>query len=350
MEQIGPPRRCLAMATPTQKLRSIQPGRGRMATSPLGIPLSGWKDIAYRLFVGFGQNRILLTSAGVNYFLLMALVPSLSLFVSLYGLLNDPAGVLEQLDLLEGLVPPGGLDIIRDQLLRLTSQDAGALGLTLFLSLGVAFWSASAGVKALFEAMNVVYGESEKRNFFQVTALALVFILGGLVMVVLMLAVVVVLPVVLRLFSLSRHDWLVQLGAYGVMLACLLAALAAIYRWGPSRQEARWRWISVGSCAAALSIVVMSAGFSWYAANFSNYNATYGSLGALIGLLTWMWLSVTIVILGGALNSEIEHQTTVDSTTGDPAPMGDRGAYVADTVGGRWPASNHEAGRSASDT
>lgn len=338
------------MATPTQPLRSTQSGRGRNASAPWSIPLSGWKDIAYRLFVGFGENRILLTSAGVNYFLLMALVPSLSLFVSLYGLLNDPASVVEQLALLQGFVPPGGLDIIRDQLVRLTSQDSSTLGVTLFFSLAVALWGASAGVKALFEAMNVVYGEAEKRNFFQVNLLAFIFILGGLLMLTVMLAVVVVLPVVLRLFSLSSHDWLVQLGAYAVMLACLLAALSAIYRWGPSRQEARWRWISFGSCAAALAIVVMSAGFSWYAANFSNYNATYGSLGALIGLLTWMWLSVTIVILGGALNSEIEHQTSVDSTTGDPAPLGERGAHVADTVGGRWPASHGKSPHAAPET
>lgn len=329
------------MSTPTQEVQYIEPGRGRHATAPWAIPFRGWKDILYRLFIGFSRNRILLTSAGVNYFLLMALVPSLSLFVSLYGLLNDPAGVVEQLNLLEGFVPAGGLDIIRDQLVRLTSQDASTLGFTLFISLGIALWGASAGVKALFEAMNVVYGEEEKRNFFAVNLLALIFILGGLVLLILMLAVVVVLPVVLRLFSLSRHDWLVQVGAYGVMLACLLAALSAIYRWGPSRQEARWRWISVGSAAAALAIVVMSTGFSWYAANVSNYNATYGSLGALIGFLTWMWLSVTIVILGGALNSEIEHQTMMDSTTGDPAPLGERGAYVADTIGGRWPASEH---------
>jgi membrane protein len=143
----------------------------------------------------------------------------------------------------------------------------------------------------------------------------------------------------------------VRVGSYGVMMLSLIIALSAIYRWGPSRAEARWRWITPGSLFATFGIVAMSAGFSWYAANFSNYNATYGSLGALIGLLSWIWLSVTIVILGAALNSEIEHQTTVDSTTGAPRPMGARGAYVADTVGGRWPAKGGEAakGRPASE-
>jgi membrane protein len=339
------------MPTPVQNLRAIQKNRGRTARAPHDIPVRGWKDVAYRLFVGFGQNRILLTAAGVTYFLLLALVPSLSLFVSGYGLLTNPAGVVDQLNLLNGLVPPGGLEIIRDQLIRLTSQDERSLGITALISLGMALWGASAGIKALFEAMNVVYGETEKRNFLVINALALVFILGGLVMLALMLTVVLVLPVMLSLFTLGRYDWAVQLGGYGVMLVCLSLALAAIYRWGPSRADARWRWITPGSLLATLGIMIMSAAFSWYAANVSNYSATYGSLGALIGLLTWMWLSVTIVILGAALNSEIEHQTTIDSTTGAPRPLGQRGAYVADTVGGRWPAQGGDAaqGRPSSE-
>lgn len=288
---------------------------------------------------------MLLTAAGVAYFLLFALVPSLSLFVSLYGLANDPAGVVDQLILLEGIVPAGGLDIIGEQLMRLTSQDSGELGLALVISLVAALWGASAGIKALFDAMNVVYGEQEKRNIFHIHLLALAFIFGGLVMLVLMLAVMLVVPALLQILALGRYEWMVRAGAYLLMLLSLLVALSAIYRWGPSRAKAKWRWITPGSLFGTVGIMLMSAGYSWYAANFSNFNATYGSLGALIGFLTWIWLSVTIVILGGALNSEIEHQTTVDSTTGEPRPMGTRGAYVADTVGGRWPAKGGEAAK-----
>ncbi|MGV8855127.1 MAG: YihY/virulence factor BrkB family protein [Devosia sp.] len=326
------------MTEDVQHQRAQQTNRGREASAPLAIPWRGWKDIVYRLFVGFNENRIPLTAAGVTYFLLLALAPSLSLFVSLYGLLNDASGVVEQVNLLNGLVPQGGLDIIRDQLVRLTSQDNRSLGITLLISLGVALWGAGAGIKALFEAMNVVYGEQEKRNFFAVNLLALIFILGGLVLTIVMVSVVLVLPIILSLLYLSSFQWLVQLGAYAVMLVFLLLAVSAIYRWGPSRQEASWRWITPGSAFATLGIVATSALFSWYAANFSNYSATYGSLGALVGMLTWMWLSVTIVILGGALNSEIEHQTAEDSTTGAAKPIGERGAFVADTVGERWPA------------
>jgi len=331
------------MPTRIEELRQKQRDRGRRATTPLAIPWRGWKDIGYRLFVGFNQNRILLTAAGVTYFLLFALVPSLSLFVSSYGLLNDPVGVVDQLSLLEGVVPSGGLDIIREQLVRLTSQDTGSLSLAFIISLAVALWGASAGVKALFDAMNVVYGEQEKRSFLRVNLLALGFVFGALVMLVLMLTIVLVVPVLLQYLALGSFEWLVRLGAYVIMLVTLTVALSAIYRWGPSRALARWRWVTPGCLFGTLGIMLMSAGFSWYAANFSNYNATYGSLGALIGFLTWIWLSVTIVILGGALNSELEHQTTVDSTTGEPVPMGQRGAYVADTVGDRWPASGGDS-------
>lgn len=333
------------MPTRTQELRAKQHDRGRRATAPIAIPWRGWKDIAYRLFIGFTENRVLLTAAGVAYFLLFALVPSLSLFVSLYGLLNDPVGVVDQLSLLDGLVPSSGLDIIREQLVRLTSQDSGELGLALVISLVAALWGASAGIKALFDAMNVVYGEQEKRNIFHIHLLALAFIFGGLVMLVLMLAVMIGVPALLQVLALGGYEWLVRAGAYVLMLVSLLVALSSIYRWGPSRAVAKWRWVTPGSLFATVGIMLMSAGYSWYAANFARFSATYGSLGAVIGFLTWIWLSVTIVILGGSLNSESEHQTTADSTTGEPRPMGTRGAYVADTVGGRWPAKGGDAAK-----
>lgn len=325
-----------------------RPDRGRRAETPSAIPWRGWRDVAYRLFVGFNENRTLLTAAGVTFFMLFALVPSLSLFVSSYGLLNDPASVIEQLNLLEGVVPADGLEIIREQLVRLTSQTNSSLGFALLISLALALWGAGAGIKAFFEAMNIVYGEREKRSFIRINLLALAFVFGALLMLVVMLGAVLVMPILLHYLALGQFEWLVRVGTYGIMLASLVFALSAIYRWGPSRTEARWRWITPGSLFATFGIMVMSAGFSWYAANFSNYNATYGSLGALIGLLTWIWFSVTIAILGGALNSELEHQTAVDSTTGTPQPIGDRGAYVADTLGKRWPEGPGESAPSPS--
>lgn len=330
--------------------RTEQKGRGRSASSPLAIPLRGWLDIAYRIYRSFNENHLLLTSAGVTFFMLFALVPSLSLFVTLYGMFNNPETVLDQLNLLNGVVPPGGLQILQDQLNRLATQSDHTLGITLVVSLLVAIWGAGAGIRALFQAMNVVYGETEKRNFLLINLLALAFIFGGLIIMSVMLTTVLIIPVVLAFLPfIGAWGWLVRIGAYAIMLLALFLALGVLYRFGPSRRDAKWHWISPGSIFGVLGITIVSVVFSWYAANFANYNATYGSLGALIGMLTWMWISLTIVILGGAVNSEIEHQTSADSTIGPDQPIGDRGAYVADSVGDRWPARQEREQEQASE-
>ena len=280
-----------------------------------------------------------LISAGVTYYLLLALAPSLAVFVSLYGLFNDRGTVLKHVELLSGVLPPGGLDIITDQLTRLTSTPNSTLSLTLVFSLAVALWSASAGVSALFDAMNIAYDEAEKRNFFVRTATTLAFTFGALVAATIFLATVVVMPLMFDALSLGKgFEWLIRIASYLLMLSVTLVGVAALYRWGPSRREAKWRWVSPGAILAVVCIALVSVLFSWYASTFGNYNGTYGSLGALVGLLTWVWLSVIILITGAELNSEAEHQTARDSTIGQPRKLGSRGAYMADhvaTVGSR---------------
>ncbi|MDB5562769.1 MAG: hypothetical protein JWN11_2187 [Hyphomicrobiales bacterium] len=308
-------------------------GRGRQAESPQQIPARGWKDIAWRVFRSINEDRVLLIAAGVTYYLLLALVPSLSAFVSLYGLFSDPGTVNAHVNLLSGIVPPGGLQIIQDQLTRLTSTGKTTLGLTFFVSLVIALWSASSGMQALFDAMNIAYEEQEKRNFLVRTALALLFTLGAAVTAVIFLAVLVVVPVLLSVLHIGQGlDWLIRIVSYALMLVVLLLAIGVLYRWGPSREQAKWRWITPGAVLAVVGIGLVSLLFSWYASTFSDYNATYGSLGAVIGLMTWIWLSVTVLIIGGELNAELEHQTARDSTTGSEQPMGRRGAYMADHV------------------
>ncbi len=320
------------MATSKQLAR--QRGRGRQAENPAAIPLRGWQDIFWRVFHGISQDRILLAAAGTTYYLLLALVPTLTAFVAIYGLFNDRSTVIQQVELLAGLVPSGGLDIIRDQLTRLTTQSDGTLSVTLLLSLVIAFWSASSGIKALFEAMNVAYHEAEKRNFIKLNVTALVFSLGGAVAAMLVVGVAIGVPAALAILPGGKNfDWTVRIVSYLVMIGVLAAGIAALYRWGPSREQAKWRWITPGAGLAVAALGLTSVLFSWYVGNFSDYNAAYGSLGALIGMLTWIWISVTIIIVGAELNSEIEHQTARDSTTGKPQAMGDRGAYMADTVG-----------------
>lgn len=307
--------------------------RGAGAYSPHQIPPRGWKDVSKRLIQSTMEDRVMLISAGVTYYTLLALVPSLAVFVSIYGLFNDRATVNQHIGLLSGIMPAGGVGIIKDQLDRLTATGTGALSLTLILSLLVALWSASAGIKSLFEAMNIAYREREKRNFFVLNVMALGFTLASVVAAFVFVTVVVVIPIVLNALYLGKgFEWLISVSSYALMAILLLSGISTLYRWGPSREQARWRWISPGAVFSVLAIGAVSVLFSWYAANFSNYNATYGSLGALVGLLTWIWISITLLIMGAELNSELEYQTARDSTTGPPEPMGERGAYMADHV------------------
>jgi membrane protein len=308
-------------------------GRGRSADSPEQIPARGWMDIAWRLVKAISEDRVMLIAAGVTYYLLLALVPALTAFVALYGLFNDPSTVNEHVNLLSGIVPPGGLQIIRDQLVRLTATGPTTLGITFFVSLVIAIWSASSAMQALFDAMNIAYEEEEKRNFLLRTGLALLFTLGAAVAAVVLLGAVVVVPLVLKFFNLGTGlDWAIRVISYALMLVVMLLGVGVLYRWGPSREQAKWRWITPGAVLAVVGIGVVSLAFSWYATSFSDYNATYGSLGAVIGLMTWIWLSVTVLIIGGELNAELEHQTARDSTTGEEKPLGGRGAYMADHV------------------
>ncbi|MDB5623171.1 MAG: YihY/virulence factor BrkB family protein [Devosia sp.] len=322
----------------TSSLYAGQRGRGRDADAPTEIPAAGWKDILYRLFRSINNDRILLTSAGVTFYLLLALVPTLTSVVAIYGLFNNRVDVANQVDLLVGLVPPGGLEIIREQLMRLTSESERTLSVTLFISIAIALWSASAGVKAMFEAMNIAYHEQERRSFFKLNGVALLFTLGGAVAAMMVVATVVILPAIIALLpSTGGFEWVVRVASYVVMLLVVSVSIAGLYRWGPSREEAKWRWITPGAAFAVLLLGAASIAFSWYVTNFSDYNASYGSLGALIALLTWLWISVTLVILGAELNSEVEHQTARDSTTGPEMPLGQRGAHMADHVGRVWP-------------
>jgi membrane protein len=235
---------------------------------------------------------------------------------------------------LAGTIPQDAINIISGQLHHLASQDQKTLGLAFFGSLLVSLWSANAAVKALFDALNVVYGEKEKRNFFRLTVLSLSFTAAMILFMVLALIGIVVIPALLDLLHLgAMGEFLLNILRWPAMLAVVVLGLAVMYRYGPSRRNARWRWISWGSVGAALLWLVVSMLFSWYASNFGNYNKTYGSLGAVIAFMMWTWLSAVIVLMGGELNAEIEHQTAKDSTTGPPKPLGARGARMADTVG-----------------
>ena len=308
--------------------------RGREATTPTDIPAKGWKDILWRTYEEINKDRILAVAAGVTFYALLALFPAIAALVSTYGLFADPQTIQDHLTSLSGVLPGGALEIVGEQVKRISSQGGGALGFAFFFGLAVSLWSANAGMKAIFDALNVAYGEEEKRSFIQLNLRSLAFTLGVITFIVVALGAIVVVPIVLNLVGLGgAAEWLISLARWPVLLACIMLLLAALYRYGPSRKTAQWRWISAGSIVAAVVWVVASMLFSWYVASFGNYNETYGSLGAVIGLLTWMWLSTIIVLVGAELNAEIEHQTVQDTTEHRGKPLGARGARMADSVG-----------------
>jgi len=313
---------------------SDQDNRGRSADAPTEIPAKGWKDIALRIYQGITEDRILAIAAGVTFYLLLALFPAVAGLIALYGLYADAATIREHLNLISGVIPEGGISIIRDQVERLTAQPAGRLGLATFIGLGISLWSANGGIKAIFDALNVVYHEKEKRGFIRLNMLSLAFTLGAIVFVLIALAAIAVLPPALNYLGLSRTtELLVKIGRWPALLLVVSFAIALIYRYGPSRDKPQWRWISPGSAFAAVMWIAASLLFSWYTENFGKYNETYGSLGAAIGFMTWLWLSIIVILVGAKLNAEMEHQTARDTTEGRPRPLGQRGAEMADTVG-----------------
>ncbi|QKD00121.1 YihY/virulence factor BrkB family protein [Mesorhizobium loti R88b] len=315
-------------------LRSEPGDRGRDAAWPSEIPALGWKDIFWRLWEEFNKDRVLLVAAGATFYLLLALFPALAAFISIYGFVADPVTVADHVAYLSGLLPSGGLDLIRDQLQALARQKSGTLGTGFFVGLGIALWSANSGMKALFDAMNIAYEEREKRSFLMLNLRSILFTVGALLIGMVMLLTVGVVPALLRYFYLDAWtETLVTVSRWPILVGAMLTGISLLYRFGPSREHAKWRWLSWGALIATVAWIAASWLFSFYLQHFANYNATYGSLGAVVGLMMWTWISVIILIAGAAINAEMEHQTAVDSTTGPARPMGKRGAVVADTLG-----------------
>lgn len=317
-----------------QIARAREPGRGRRATSPTDIPLAGWKDIGWRVYAEIGNDRLLAVAAGVVFYGLLALFPAITALVSSYALFADAATIGKHLAFAAALMPQGAYGIVDEQIARIAQGSSGGLSLAFLLALGLAVWSANAGMKAMIDALNVIYGETEKRSFVKLNLLSLAMTLGGLVFLLIAIAAVIVLPLVFAWLGIEGvGNWLIAMLRWPVIMLMIALGLAVLYRYGPSRHKAKWRWLSVGAIAATLLWVAGSALFSLYLSNFADYNATYGSLGAGIGLMMWLWLTSIAILVGAELNAEIEHQTARDSTIGSAKPLGARGAVMADSVG-----------------
>ncbi|MGH6767662.1 MAG: YihY/virulence factor BrkB family protein [Xanthobacteraceae bacterium] len=317
-----------------QRSRAQESGRGRSATTPMHIPWRGWKDILIRTYHEIQNDRLMALAAGVVFYSLVALFPAIAAGVSSYALFANVATIANHLSLLSDIVPSGSLNLLRDEIVRIASRSDGRLTAGFVLGFGIALWSANAGMKAIFDALNIINDEEEKRGIVWLNVVSLFFTFCAIGAILVAIGAVVVFPLVLAGLGLSNFDApFIAYLRWPLMFVVIILGLAVLYRYGPSRRKPKWRWISVGSVFAALSWLLVSSLFSWYLGNFANYNATYGALGAVIGLMMWMWLSTIVVLVGAELNSEIEHQTAYDTTVGSVKPLGTRGAVMADTVG-----------------
>jgi membrane protein len=282
---------------------------------PTAIRRATWKTTLWRIYERSNDDRLLATAAGVVFFGLLAVFPAVTALVSSYGLFTDPATIGANLQTLALMLPEGSFQIVQDQIARVLAKGPAALGGTFLFGLALALWSANAGVKAIIDAFNVVHEVRETRSFIRLNLLSLALTAGGIAALLLMVSAVVAFPLAFNHIGLSSEGrFILGLARWPLLFVILLVALSVLYRFGPDRPAARWEWTRAGTLAAALLWIGGSAALSWYLSNFGNYNATYGSLGAAIGLMVWMWMSATIVLFGAELNSEIERQTAIDGT------------------------------------
>ncbi|MBB4066061.1 YihY/virulence factor BrkB family protein [Gellertiella hungarica] len=254
------------------------------------------------------DDRVSMVAAGVTYYILLASFPGLAVLVGLYGIFAEPGDLGGQMHNLAPILPPGALDILEKQLDDLANRESAALSITVVISFLIAVWSAISGVKALFEAMNIANDETEKRSFIHLNLLALGFTIGAMLVGLLLIIGIGVVPAALAFLHLDGWtDIVVRFAPWPVVVLLVFASILLLYRYGPSREPLPLRHILRGALIATFVWMLASAGFSYYLANFADYNATYGALGALIGLLVWIWLSIFIVIVGAEYNKERQH-------------------------------------------
>jgi membrane protein len=319
---------------PVDHHRARQPGRGREADAPHEIPARGWWDILMRVKNEMSKDNLSVLAAGVGFYSLLAIFPALAAAVSIYGLVFDPHGVEQQISMVIGLIPEEAGKIITDQLSAITSQPRQSLGFGVVLTLLFALWSASAAVQTLMTGLNVVYDEPERRGYISFHATALILTLGGIVFGLVALSLIAALPAALKFIGLPKQiETTLLLARWPLLAIAVMFALAVLYRFGPSREKPRWVWVSWGAVLATVLWLAASILFSFYVSNFASYNQTYGALGAVVILLMWFYLTGYVILMGGELNAEIEHQTARDTTDKRGAPLGRRDAQMADTVG-----------------
>ena len=289
--------------------RSSPPADQAQPISIAEIPFRRWREILLRTYREINKDRILAVAGGVAFYGLLAMFPTITAFVSLYALFADSATIQHHLALAAGLLPTDALQLVSDQVTRIAGKSDGTLGLASIGGLAIALWSANAGTKAIFDSLNIASDNTEERGFIALNLRSLGFTLGGILFLLLAVAAVVVVPLVLDVFGIGAFA--LQVLAFlrwPILFVVAAMGFSILYRFGPSRRQPKWHWFTPGSIVAAFLWIAGSGLFSWYLAHFADYNGTYGSLGAVIGLMMWMWLTAIVILAGAELDSEIEHE------------------------------------------
>jgi membrane protein len=308
-------------------------GRGHNADKPSDIPKPGWRSILRRVYTSTSDKNLSVLAAGVAFYGMLSMFPALAVLVAIYGLFADPATVQHEINTIGGLIPGEAQKLIAEYLKSLASSSSSRLGISLLISLLIALWSARAGTVTVIEALNITYEESEKRSTLKFEAVALAMTVADILFAIVALLLVAAIPAVVKFLSPSIGWRIVGfILPWPILIVAMVFALAVTYRFAPSREAAKWRWVSWGSVFATVLWIAASIGFSFYVTSFGSYDKTFGSLGAVVVLLTWFYISAYVILLGACLDAEMERQTARDTTTGPEKPMGSRGAKMADTV------------------
>ena len=297
------------MKRPRQRRR---PHYATDASSPWKMTRADWLQVAKRTWTQINANNVGLIAAGVAFYCFTAIVPALASMVLIYGLWADAETVSRHITGLFGVLPQDAARLVSEQLLGVVETSSEQQGLGLMVALGVALYGVSRATSSMIVALNVAYGEKETRGFVWLTVLSFLLVLGGLALVTVAFATTAVLTFLGSLIPNAPSFVLagIRITSYLLLAGLVITASACLYRYAPCRPHARWVWLSPGALIATVVWLAATSGFAFYVSNFGNYNATYGSLGAVVVLLTWLWLSAYVFLLGAELNGELERQSS----------------------------------------
>jgi membrane protein len=306
---------------------------GIHAEKPTEIPWRGWKQILKRAWAEHKADNMPIIAGGVAFFGFLSIFPALIALISIYGLVASPETVARQVEDMSAQLPESAAQLIGEQLTAIVDNSGSALSISLVVSILAALWSASGGVGNLVTAVNIAYDEVEARNFVKLKLLSLALTLGAVVFVIVAFGLLAVVPAVLEVLPLGIVGTiLAEVARWVLLLAMFAGSLAVLYRVAPDRDAPRFRWVSLGAVVVTVIWALVSIGFALYVDNFGSYDKTYGAIAGVIVLMLWLYLTCYLVLLGAEINSEAEHQTAHDTTTGEPQPMGARDAKMADEL------------------